>query len=120
MSIIDLPVQIGDPNIGFSTNFRYTVFLEGTQFGLVFYTEKPDDQWFFDLTTVNFEPVVAGLGLSVGLDLLFPYRSLGEAIPPGILYCVDLSGEGNDPTVESFQNGTHVLRYMTADQAFGT
>ena len=120
MSIIDLPVQVGDPDIGFSTNFRYTVFLEGSQFGLVFYTNDPDDSWFWDLTDVNFEPVVAGLGLAVGLDMLFPYRSLGDVIPPGVLYCVDLSGNGSDPTVSSFQDGTHVLRYMTSDQAFPT
>jgi hypothetical protein len=118
MSIIDLPVQVGTPEVGFSTNFQYTVFLEGVQFGLIFYTEKPDDQWFFDITDVNFERVVAGLGLAVGLDLLFPYRSLGAAIPPGILYCVDLTGNGADPTVAAFENETHVVRYMTSDQAF--
>lgn len=120
MSILELPVQVGDPEIGFSSNYSYTTFLDGVQVGLRFYTNKPDDSWFFDITTVNFEPVVAGLGLAVGLDLLFPYRSKGDLIPPGILYCVDLTGEGNDPTVESFQNQTHVLRYMTADQAFGS
>ena len=49
---------------------------------------------------------------------LWPYRSKGDLIPPGILYCVDLSGDGSDPTLESFQNKTHVLRYMTSDEAF--
>jgi len=118
MSVLELPVQVGDPAIGFTSNFQYTIFLEGVQFGLVFKTNKPDDSWFMDITTVNFEPVVMGLGLAVGLDLLFPYRSKGARIPPGVLYCVDLSGNGSDPAVDSFENKTHVLRYMTSDQAF--
>lgn len=118
MSILELPVQTGNPEIGFSSNFAYTTFLEGVQVGFVFKTNKPDDSWFFDITTPNGEPVVMGLGLAVGLDLLFPYRSKGSLIPPGILYCVDLSGEGSDPSLESFQNKTHVLRYMTSDEAF--
>ena len=118
MSILELPVQSGNSEIGFSSNFSYTILLEGVQLGLVFKTNKPDDSWFMDITTVNFEPVVMGLGLAVGLDLLFPYRSKGDLIPPGLLYCVDLSGGGSDPTVDSFENKTHALRYMTSDQAF--
>jgi len=123
MSIVDLPVQTGDPEVGFSSNFAYTVFLEGVQVGLRFYTNKPDNSWFFDITTVNFEPVVAGLGLAVGLDLFFPYRSLGiTVIPPGILYCEDLRAEGDspgfDPTVNSFQNDTHQLRYVSSDHVY--
>ena len=118
MSIIDMPVQTGDSEIGFSSNFSYTIILEGVQLGLTFKTNKPDGSWFFDIGTVNFEPVVMGLGLSCGLDLLFPYRSKGARIPPGVLYCVDLSGNGSDPAVDSFENKTHILRYMTSDQAF--
>lgn len=118
MSIVELPVQSGNSEIGFSSNFSYTILLDGVQFGLTFKTNKPDDSWFFDIQTVNFEPVVMGLGLAVGLDLLFPYRSKGDLIPAGILYCVDLSGAGSDPVVDSFENKTHVVRYMSADQAF--
>ena len=87
MTILELPVQSGNPDIGFSSNFAYTILLEDVQFGLTFKTNKPDDSWFMDISTVNFEPVVLGLGLAVGSDLLFPYRSLGDLIPPGILYC---------------------------------
>ena len=119
MSILELPVQSGNPEIGFSSNYAYTIFLEGVQFGLTFKTNKPADSWFMDISTVNFEPVIMGLGLAVGLDLLFPYRSKGVLVPPGILYCVDLSGAGTDPVVDSFENQTHALRYMSSDQAFG-
>lgn len=118
MSILELPVQAGNPDIGFTSNFAYTIFLEGVQIGLTFKTNKPDDSWFFDISTVNFDPVVVGLGLAVGLDLFFPYRSKGALIPPGILYCVDLSGNGSDPGVDAFENKTHVLRYMSSDQSF--
>lgn len=118
MSVLELPVQSGNPDTGFSSNFSYTIILEGVQLGLTFKTNKPDGSWFFDITTVNFEPVVMGLGLSCGLDLLFPYRSKGDQIPPGVLYCVDLTGAGLDPVVDSFEKKTHVLRYMTSDQAF--
>lgn len=118
MSILDLPVQTGDSEIGFSSNLRYTIVLDGVQIGFTFFTNQHSDSWFFNIETVNFVPVVAGLGLSVGSDLFFPYRSLGDAIPPGILYCVDLTGAGTDPKVNSFENKTHILRYMTSDQAF--
>lgn len=118
MSIIDLPVQAGNTIIGVTSNFGYNVLLEGVQFRLTFYTNKPEDNWFFDISDADGTPAVMGLGLSVGLDLLFPYRSLGDVIPPGVLYCVDLSGNGSDPTVDAFENETHVVRYMTSDQAF--
>jgi hypothetical protein len=123
MSIIDLPVQTGSPDVGFSSNYAYTTFLEGVQIGFRFYTNKPSDAWFFDITDVNFNPLVAGLGLSVGLDLLFPYRSLGaDVIPPGILYCADLRAQGDgpgfDPTVSAFENKTHQLRYVTSDHVY--
>jgi len=121
MSIIDLPVQKGDPEEGFSSQFSYTIILEGRRHGLRFYTNGIDGLWYFDLTDTNFDPVVVGLGLSVGVDLLFPYRHLSDLVPPGVLYCVDLSGVGSDPTTDSFlETGTHLVRYMTSDQAFPT
>ena len=123
MTILTLPVQTGNPGIGFSSHYSYTTFLEEVQIGFRFYTNKPDDSWFFDITDVNFNPLVAGLGLSVGLDLFFPYRSLGPTvIPPGILYCADLRAEGDspgfDPVLDSFENSTHELRYATSDHVF--
>ena len=118
MSVLSIPVQIGNPVHGFSSQFTTTVLLEERRYAFSFYTNKPQDSWFFDiLDPVTLEPAIAGLGLAVGLDLLYPYRYLGiEIIPPGILYVNDTVGSGKDPSLTSFQDEDAILYYCTSDE----
>ena len=64
-------------------------------------------QWYFDLAVVPGAPILAGIGLAVGLDLLFPYRHLD--VPPGPLF---VRGPSADPTERGFFDGNWSVAYL--------
>lgn len=89
---------------------RYTtsVRLDGQRYTFRFYASKVDRLWYFDI-----EDAIYGVGLSVGVDLLFPYRYLGTAlIPPGILWVADKGLDGSDPDLSAWTERRASLHYQ--------
>ncbi len=106
MSVLEITVQ---PTAEVS-HFATSVLLDGQRYKLAFYTNKVDQAWYLDINEVVF-----GVGLSVGVDLLYPYRYLGDAIPPGILWVVDKGGlSGRDPDLTAFVEKRASLYYLEA------
>jgi len=100
------------------SRFESTAKLEtGGVWKFVFWTNTQDGGWFFDLYDASDNPLVLGLGLSVGVDLLYPYRYLD--VPPGILWVEDVAQTGADPGLTAFADGDAILYYMDAAQASG-
>lgn len=52
--------------------------------------------WVLDIRDSVGNPVVLGIRVVEGIDLLAPYRA--RDVPPGILRCVDTTGADTDPT----------------------
>lgn len=108
-------VQVND-----SDHLSTQVFLDGESFGLDFYTTKvpnlADDTvaecWYLDLYDSAGEPLVLGIGLAAGIDILFPYRA--RAVPKGKLFVNPEGGSFVDPTVDSFKDALAVLYYQPA------
>jgi hypothetical protein len=94
------------------THTSQTLTLDGVRFRLDTYTNKFDGAWYMDLRDFEDEPLVLGIALVTGLDLLFPYRYL--AIPAGILFLNSLTGERVDPGLTSFEDEAMALYYQTA------
>lgn len=66
------------------THTSQTVTLDDVTVRLDTYTVRPRDGWALDLYDSDGVPLVQGIALVTGLDLLFPYRHLD--VPPGPLF----------------------------------
>lgn len=64
--------------------------------------------WCFDLLNARGEAVIRGAGLSVGIDLLWPYRAY-PGVPPGSLLA--WSPSGLDLTLDDFAEGSAEIYY---------
>ena len=112
MPVIEIQVQ---PSKSVS-RFETSITLEGSRYKFAFYTNTFDDAWYFDLTDDSETLLVAGIGLSSGVDLLFLYRYL--PVPPGALFINDAAQIRRDPRVDSFAEKQVALYYVTSDEAF--
>lgn len=89
-----------------------TLTLDGVRFRLDTYTNKADDSWYLNIYDSEDNPLVLGIAIASGLDLLFPYRYLD--VPPGILFVNTLTGATFDPVESSFADEEVALYYQTA------
>lgn len=70
-----------------------------------------DDLWRLDFTTESGAPIVQGLVILEGRDVLAPLHAYD--VPPGQLFAVDVSGQGAHPGRLAWQT-THRLYYRRA------
>jgi hypothetical protein len=108
MTIREIIVQRRDTETHISRN----VTLDGVTVRLDTYTNKADSSWYLDVFDANDSPLVQGIALVAGLDLLFPYKYLD--IPPGILFVNDHLGTVDDPTLSTFIDQEASLYYQEA------
>ena len=115
MAIIDItPNVTGDATDVTLTNVVWNAVLDGLNFGLQIQTNKFNNAWQLNLLDSNGNPLVYGLGLEAGMDLLFPYRYKDE-VPAGKLFVASFNGQ-TDPTLNSFIDGTHGIFYQEAEE----
>lgn len=113
MAIQQLTVQVNE-----SDHLSTRVFLDDEQFRLDFYITKIVDTstlavttaWYFDLYDSAGDPLVLGIALASGIDLLFPYRAL--KVPKGKLFLQSTTNVLEDPTVDSFRDDEVLLWYQ--------
>ena len=91
-----------------------TVVLDGQRYRFDFRYNKRDDSWYMSLFDANDDPLVLGIALALGLDLLFPYRY--KAVPPGPLFVEDLSRTDTECGLDGFDSRC-VLLYNTQNEA---
>lgn len=108
MSILEIIPQFREDD----KHTSQTMVLDGVRFRLETYTNVVDSSWYMDLFDSEGNALVQGIALTFGLDLLFSYRHLD--VPPGILF---VSGNFEDPTLDSFTDETSVLYYQEAADA---
>ena len=112
MAVIEIQVQ---PAEGVS-RFETSIVLEQVRYTFAFYTITERDGWAFDLTDDTQTLLLAGIGLTGGVDLLYPYRYL--PVPPGALFVNDQALTRADPTIDGFASESVALYYVTSDEAF--
>ena len=108
--ILEIAVQLLDDD----SHVSQTLTLDGVRFRLETYTNKEDDTWYFDIYDLEDVPLLQGIAIVTGLDLLFPYR-YKTGLPPGVLFVNDQLGteQLNDPTIDSFKDKRAALYYET-------
>lgn len=113
MSVLEITVQFREDE----THASQTLVLEGVRVRFDTYTNRDDNSWYLDIYDDDDQPMIIGIALAVGLDLLFPYRHLN--VPPGILFVQDQGGQPfRDPILPDFFAGNMALFYVSADQEF--
>jgi len=112
---VQIKVQTGDAVRGYSSQYTSTVLLDGLRYAFSFYVIS-NGSWFMDaLNPTTLAVEVAGVGLSVGLSLLYPYRYKGASIiPQGVLWVHDVNKLDRDPGLDSFASGAAQLLYTSA------
>jgi hypothetical protein len=79
--------------------------LEGASYGLGFYWNVRASAWFFDIDDPFGNPVVHGLRITAGRNLLV--QSVNSLQPPGVFFVWDTSGGDVDPGINDL--GVRVL-----------
>ncbi len=85
--------------------YEEQVPLEGSIYSVTLYWNSRASAWFFDLDDPNGDPVVYGLRVTTGRNLLA--QSVSSTQPPGVFYVFDTSGSDTDPGQNDL--GTRVL-----------
>lgn len=97
-------------------SFKMTVTLDDTAFVLWAKWNVVYGFWTLDLLDSTLDPIVTGLKLALGIDLLHRYRD--ARLPGGALMVVDLSGKIT--RIDREDMGRDVfLCYFTADEIAG-
>jgi len=98
------------PQFNGSTHSTQVLTLEGVRFRLDVYSNKFDDSWYIDVFDDQDSPIVEGIAIASGLDLLFPYQYL--PVPPGQLFVNTQTGGLFDPTLDTWEEQRADLYYQ--------
>lgn len=86
--------------------------LDGVQYVIAFDWIQRWRRWVLSLSTTGGAPIVSGLPVVTGVDLLGPFKH-DTRIPQGVLIVADESADNHDPTWGDFgPDGSHVLYYF--------
>ncbi len=110
MAFVEITVQFREDE----THTVQRVTLDDVSVRLDTYTNKADGCWYMDLYDGDDNPLVQGIALVTGLDLLFPYRYLD--VPPGALFVNDHIPPREDPGLDTFFQREAALYYETMDE----
>jgi hypothetical protein len=92
--LLTAPVRTERPELSFRV--RLDGVLYGFRLVYVRRYEATPGTWMLDISSSSGTPIVLGIRIVVGVDLLAPYRA--RDVPPGILRCIDTTNTGQDPT----------------------
>jgi len=119
MAFQTLTVQVNG-----SQHFSQWLTLDDVLFRLDFYvtrvieltTGEVISRWYLDLYDGGNSPIVMGIGVTTGIDILFPYRAY--KIPAGKLFVYPNVQVGNgtgydDPTETTFEEDLAFVDYQT-------
>lgn len=108
MAVLKLKPQTKGENGLASTHYEPIYELDGQSYGFRLYTritelfDSPSDEWCFDIFDPDsLDTIVAGIKLTVGPDLLYPYK-LAYPVPQGVLFVNDLHSLRFDPVTQTF------------------
>lgn len=81
-------------------SYRFRITLSGVIFTLVFQYNGRMDRWIVDINDASNNQILAGIPVLINRNLNGQYTTL--AIPEGIMFAVDDTGQNEQPTLYSF------------------
>lgn len=94
MALLELPIT------NEKYNYQFDIILDGKKYFFSFNYNIRVDSWFMDIADSNEVPIVQGLLLFLGLDLLDQYSD--ERLPQGNLFIVNNKEDFVEATEENF------------------
>ena len=91
----------------------FKITLSGVIYSLNFKYNTRMARWTMDISDPSQNPILTGIPLLIQRNLTFQYYYL--AIPPGVFFCTDDTGQETQPTQFSF-GVDHTLYYVDPDQ----
>lgn len=88
--------------------FFFTIALSGAIYTLHFRFDTRMNHWIMDVHDAQDNDILDGIPLLIERNLIGRFSI--SALPPGMFYVLDTSGQGTEPTRYSFGT-THVLAY---------
>jgi len=108
MKASTLQAHAGDP----STRYEWVLYAEDAAWSLrVYRRTQLGEGWYLDVSAPDNTPLVLGVALVLGVDLLAPYRA-GYAVPQGTLWLARTDATKQEPTGDDFGAGRCVLYYL--------
>ena len=94
--------------------YEFRIDLESVTYTMRFRYNLRMQRWIMDLADGDGEDIIAGIPILINLDLLRQYSR--SNLPPGTLFCVDYSGEEQNPDRERFGDSA-LLLYEESEEA---
>lgn len=107
-AILYVPVPQGVPHS------EQTTTLDGRTFLLRFDWIQRAARWHLGILQADGTPIVMGLPLVNGVDILRPHRS-DPRVPQGSFAVIDLSGKDREPSLENFGEDIVLLYAVAVD-----
>jgi hypothetical protein len=105
------PLRSDRPEISFRLRLDGTIY--GMRLSYMRRNGTVPGTWMLDIRNAAGDPIVLGIRVVEGCDLLAPYRS--RDVPPGILRCVDTTGADADPLREGLRGPQRLVYRPRAD-----
>lgn len=89
--------------------YSYSISLDNETYILTFRYNTFYTRWIFDINTRLDEPIINGIPLAMGVDLLKRYAD--TRLPPGNLFLINMNDDFEDGTRDEFGNNI-ILLYL--------
>lgn len=107
MAIFRIPLEQDFPE------FVQQTQLDGITYTLRFHWNEREESWYFELGDVDDNPVVASRKVVADWPLL--HREQSEDKPPGSIWAIDLTGEGQPPGLNDLDERVIILYFDEAE-----
>jgi hypothetical protein len=94
------------------TYFDQLTPLEGTEYLLRFLWSQRESAWYLNFYDQDSNPIAVGLRLNVSVSLLRRFRD--ARLPPGVLFCADMTGQNLDIQTQGELGARVLLVYQTS------
>lgn len=102
MTFFNIPTQQNLPW------YRFTATLSGSQYTLRMRFNSRSSRWILDIADAANNDIINGMPILINRDVNGQY--VQAALPPGIIFATDDTGQEQQPTLQSF-GLTHSLIY---------
>lgn len=102
MARLQIPIDTTQPF------HQFFLDLEQVVYQFTFKENQRSGRWTFDMGLEDGTPIVQGIPIVVMSSLIEQHKD--SRLPPGEIWCVDLTGQNIEPVTGSF-GSTHLLIY---------
>jgi len=109
--VADQPIQDLQTADPFSATLVGSAVLDGVRIGLRLWMNARDFRWSIDVLDSAGRFLIQGQALVAQADVFRPHRARLPGLPPGLLFVIDTTGQGSEPSGFNAWRSTHAMAY---------